>query len=45
MKILTLGDIDSIFRLLKKYKFNEIYNLAAQSFVKTSFTTPVSTSK
>lgn len=39
-----LGDIDSIYRLLTKYKFNEIYNLAAQSFVKTSFTTPVSTS-
>ncbi len=40
-----LTDIDSIFRLLKKYKFNEIYNLAAQSFVKTSFTTPISTSE
>ena len=39
-----LGDIDSIYRLLTKYKFNEIYNLAAQSFVKTSFTTPLSTS-
>ena len=39
-----LGDIDSIYRLLTKYKFNEIYNLAAQSFVKTSFTTPISTS-
>ena len=39
-----LGDIDSIYRLLTKFKFNEIYNLAAQSFVKTSFTTPVSTS-
>ena len=40
-----LTDIDSIYRLLKKYKFNEIYNLAAQSFVKTSFTTPISTSE
>jgi GDPmannose 4,6-dehydratase len=39
-----LADIDSIHRLLKKYKFNEIYNLAAQSFVQTSFTTPISTS-
>ena len=39
-----LSDIDSIYRLLTKYKFQEIYNLAAQSFVKTSFTTPVSTS-
>ena len=40
-----LTDIDSIYRLLNRYKFNEIYNLAAQSFVKTSFTTPISTSE
>ena len=40
-----LTDIDSIYRLLSKYKFDEIYNLAAQSFVKTSFTTPISTSE
>ena len=39
-----LSDIDSIFRLFQKYKFDEVYNLAAQSFVKTSFTTPLSTS-
>ena len=39
-----LADIDSIFRLFKKYKFSEVYNLAAQSFVKASFETPVSTS-
>ncbi len=39
-----LADIDSIFRLFKKYKFSEVYNLAAQSFVKSSFETPVSTS-
>lgn len=39
-----LTDINSIILLLKKYKFNEIYNLAAQSFVKSSFTTPISTS-
>ena len=32
-----------ISRLLKKYKFDEIYNLAAQSFVKTSFSSPVYT--
>lgn len=38
-----LGDIDSIFRLLEKYKINEIYNLGAQSFVKSSFQTPIST--
>ena len=38
-----LADFDSIFRLFKKYKFNEVYNLAAQSFVKSSFETPIST--
>ena len=38
-----LSDFDSIFRLFKKYKFNEVYNLAAQSFVKSSFETPIST--
>lgn len=39
-----LLDFDSIVRLFKKYKFDEVYNLAAQSFVKTSFNTPISTS-
>lgn len=38
-----LLDFDSIFRLLKKYNFKEVYNLAAQSFVKSSFLTPIST--
>lgn len=38
-----LADIDSIFRLVEKYNFDEIYNLAAQSFVKASFQTPLST--
>tara|TARA_B100000886_G_C20368354_1_gene468375 strand:+ start:101 stop:1126 length:1026 start_codon:yes stop_codon:yes gene_type:complete len=38
-----LSDFDSIFRIFKKYKFNEVYNLAAQSFVKSSFETPIST--
>ena len=33
-----------IYRLLKKYKFDEIYNLAAQSFVATSFRSPITTS-
>ena len=32
-----------ISRLFKKYKFDEIYNLAAQSFVKTSFSSPLYT--
>ena len=39
-----LADIDSIFRVFKKFKFDEVYNLAAQSFVKSSFETPISTS-
>jgi GDPmannose 4,6-dehydratase len=38
-----LSDFDSIFRLFKKYKFTEVYNLAAQSFVKSSFETALST--
>lgn len=38
-----LSDFDSIFRIFKKYKFCEVYNLAAQSFVKSSFETPIST--
>ena len=38
-----LSDFDSIFRLFRKYKFCEIYNLATQSFVKSSFETPIST--
>ena len=28
-----LADFDSIFRLFKKYKFDEVYNLAAQSLL------------
>lgn len=39
-----LSDIYSIDRIFKKYKFDEVYNLAAQSFVKASFDTPISTS-
>ena len=32
-----------ISRILKKYKFDEVYNLAAQSFVKSSFSSPLYT--
>lgn len=39
-----LGDFNSIFSLFKKYKIDEFYNLAAQSFVAASFNTPLSTS-
>lgn len=39
-----LCEITQIIRILNKYKFNEIYNLAAQSFVGTSFYNPITTS-
>ena len=41
---LELGEIYNIERVFKKYKFDEIYNLAAQSFVKSSFESPLHTS-
>lgn len=40
---IELAEIYEISRLLRKYKFDEIYNLAAQSFVKSSFNSPIST--
>ena len=36
-----LADAGSIFRLLKTYNFDEIYNLAGQSFVGSSWDTPL----
>lgn len=39
-----LSDQTSIYRIIEKYKPNEVYNLAAQSFVKTSFDQPLLTS-
>ena len=39
-----LTDINSIISLFQRYKFKEVYNLAAQSFVGSSFSTPISTS-
>ena len=41
---MELGETYEIERLFKKYKFNEVYNLAAQSFVGTSFSSPLNTS-
>tara|TARA_B100001540_G_C15768259_1_gene625028 strand:+ start:612 stop:1634 length:1023 start_codon:yes stop_codon:yes gene_type:complete len=41
---LELSELYDIKRLLQKYKFDEIYNLGAQSFVKTSFNSPLYTS-
>jgi len=40
---LELGEIYEAERLFKKYKFDEVYNLAAQSFVGTSFSSPINT--
>ncbi len=41
---MELGEIYEIQRIFKKYKINEVYNLAAQSFVGTSFSSPLNTS-
>ena len=40
---MELGEIYEIQRVFKKYKFDEVYNLAAQSFVATSFSSPINT--
>lgn len=40
---LELAEINEMIRLIKKYNFNEIYNLAAQSFVQSSFSSPINT--
>lgn len=39
-----LLELSSLQRIFEKYDFDEVYNLAAQSFVGTSFDTPISTS-
>ena len=44
IEYIDLTEINSLIRLFKKYKFNEVYNLAAQSFVKSSFDNPIVTS-
>ena len=41
---LELGELYEAERLFKKYQFDEVYNLAAQSFVGTSFSSPINTS-
>ena len=40
---MELGEIYEIQRVFSKYKLNEVYNLAAQSFVGTSFSSPLNT--
>ena len=41
---MELGEINEINRLFEKYKIDEVYNFAAQSFVSTSFNSPLTTS-
>lgn len=41
---LELTEVYEAERLFKKYSFDEVYNLAAQSFVKSSFSSPINTS-
>ena len=41
---IELGEINEINRIFKKYKIDEVYNFAAQSFVSTSFNSPLTTS-
>ena len=41
---MEIGELYEIQRVFKKYKIDEVYNLAAQSFVGTSFNSPLNTS-
>ena len=41
---MELGELYEIERIFKKYNLDEVYNLAAQSFVATSFKSPLNTS-
>ena len=43
MKYFELNDVGCMWRLLREYKPDEIYNLAAQSHVRVSFEVPEST--
>ena len=42
---LDVSNVKNIKKIFKKYKFNEVYNLAALSFAAGSFKVPVETSK
>ncbi len=39
-----IKEINNVIRIFQKYKFHEVYNLAAQSFVESSFYNPIETS-
>ena len=40
---MEIGEIYEVDRIFNKYNFDEVYNLAAQSFVGTSFNSPLNT--
>lgn len=40
---MELGEINEIERLFRKYKIDEVYNFAGQTFVSTSFNSPLTT--
>ena len=40
-----IKEINNLIRIFQKYKIHEVYNLAAQSFVKSSFDNPIETSQ
>ena len=42
---MEISEISDIIRIFRKYKINEVYNLAAQSFVGSSFNCPIYTSE
>jgi len=39
-----IKEINNVIRLFSRYRIDEVYNLAAQSFVKSSFDNPIETS-
>ena len=39
-----IKEINNVLRIFSKYKIDEVYNLAAQSFVHSSFKNPIETS-
>ena len=41
---MELGELYEIEKIIRKFKIDEVYNLAAQSFVATSFNSPLNTS-
>ena len=42
---LELSEMTNVIEIFQKYKFDEVYNLVAQSFVASSFKFPLMTSE